>query len=74
MFDDQTEAQLILKLLIQASIRELYNRLVSDTNDGGIKDSRYEDNNIIISDSTLHSLLKPQLKHTTEPRRSEEAL
>ena len=62
MFDDQTEPQLFTKLLLQVSVRELHNRLVSDPNDGGIKDARYEDDNIIISDSTLRSLFPPQFK------------
>ena len=44
------------------SVRELNNSLVIDTNDGGLKDARYEDYNIIISDSTLSSLLPPKLK------------
>ena len=44
------------------SVRELHNSLVSDPNDGGLKDARYEDGKIIISDSTLRSLLPPQLK------------
>ena len=44
------------------SVRELHNSLVSDPNDGAIKDARDEDNNIIISDSTLSSLFLPQLK------------
>ena len=44
------------------SVRELHNSLVSDPNDGGFKDARDEDGNIIISDSTLCSLLPPQLK------------
>ena len=44
------------------SVREPQNSLVSDPNDGGLKDDRYEDDNIIISDSTLRSLLPPQLK------------
>ena len=61
MFDYQTEPQLAPKLLPQVSVRELHNSLVSDTNDGGLKDSRYEDDNIIISDSTLRSMLPPQL-------------
>ena len=43
-------------------VRELNNSLVSDPNYGGIKDARYEENNIIIIDSTLRSLLPPQLK------------
>ena len=62
MFDDQKEPQLVPKLLLQVSIRELHNSLVSDSNDGGLKDTRDEDDNIIISDSTLCSLLTPQIK------------
>ena len=45
------------------SVRELYNSLVSDPNDGGLKDARDEDGKIIISDSKLRLLLPPQLKH-----------
>ena len=44
------------------SVRELKNILVSDPNDGGLKDARDEDSNIIISDSTLRLLFPPQLK------------
>ena len=62
MFDDQTEPQLVPKLLLQVSVREPHNRIVSDTNDGALKDTRYEDNNIIIYDYTLRSLLPPQFK------------
>ena len=62
MFDDQTEPQLVPKLLLRVSVNELHNSLVSDTNNGGIKFSSYEDDNIIISDFTLRSLLSPQLK------------
>ena len=40
---DQTEPQLVPKLLLQVSVRELHNSLVSDPNDGGLKDARYED-------------------------------
>ena len=62
MLDDQTEPQLVQKLLLQVSVREPHNSLVSDPNDGGLKDARYEDGKINISDSTLRSLLPPQLK------------
>ena len=62
MLDDQSETQLFLKLLLQVSVRELHNSLVSDLNDGGIRDVRDKDDNIIISDSKLRSLLPPQLK------------
>ena len=52
MLDDQTEPQLVPKLLLQVSVREIHNRLVSDPNDDGIKDARDEYGKIIISDST----------------------
>ena len=44
------------------SVIELHNILISDPNDVGHKYARYEDGKIIISDSTLRSLLPPQLK------------
>ena len=62
MFDDQTEPQLVPKLLLQVSVREIHNIVVSDPIDGGLKDARDEYGIIIISDSTLSSLLPPQLK------------
>ena len=62
MLDDQIEPQLVPKLLLQVSLRELHNSLVSDPNDGGMKDDRDEDGKIIISDFTLRLLLPPQLK------------
>ena len=62
LLDNKTEPQLVPKLLLQVSVRELYNSPVIDPNDGGLKDARDEDGNIIISDSTLRSLLPPQLK------------
>ena len=40
MLDDQTEPQLVPKLLLQVSVRELHNILVSDPNYGGLKDTR----------------------------------
>ena len=54
-----TEPQLDPKLLLKVSVRELHNRLVSDIDNGGLKEARYEENNIVISDSTLHSILPP---------------
>ena len=65
MFDDQTELQTVPKLLLHVSIRELHNSLVSDQNDGGLKDAWDEDDNIIINDSTLSPLLPTQLKQMT---------
>ena len=48
--------------LFRCMFREIHNSLVSDPNIGGIKEARNEENNIIISDSTLPMLLPPQLK------------
>ena len=50
---NKTKPQLVPKLLLQVSVRELHNSLVSDPNDGGLKDVRDENGMIIISDSTL---------------------
>ena len=60
---DQSEPQLVPKLLLQVSVRELHNSLVSDPNYGGLKYARDEDGKIILSDSTSRSLLPSQLKH-----------
>ena len=62
LLDNQTKPQLVPKLLLQVNVRELHNSLVSDPNDHGIKYSRDEYGKIIISDSTLRSILPPQLK------------
>ena len=42
MFDDQTEPQLVPKLLLRVTVRELHNILLSYTNDGGLKYARDE--------------------------------
>ena len=60
--DVKTEPQFVPKLLLQVSVRELHNSLISDTSDGGIKEARDTENNIVIRDSTLHSLFTSQLK------------
>ena len=62
MLDDQKESQLVPKLLLKVSVREIHNSVVSDPHDGGMKDTRDEVGKIVISDSTLLSLLPPQLK------------
>ena len=48
------------------SVRELHNSLVIYPNDGSLKDTRDEDDIIIISDSTFCLLLTPQLQQTLE--------
>ena len=68
--DGYTEPQLVPKTLLQVSVREIHNSLVSATMYGGLKESRYEDYNIIISDSILRSILLPQLKKCRQDTRS----
>ena len=60
--DGYTEPQPFPKLLLQVSIRELHNNLISTAKYGGLKEARDEDDKIIIGDSILRSLLPPQLK------------
>ena len=68
--DGYTEPQLVPNFLLQVSVRELHNNLVSNAYYGGIKEPRDEDNSIIISDSILRSLLSPQLKECCQYTRS----
>ena len=68
--DGHTEPQLVPKLLLHVSVRELHNSLISDIEYGGIKEARYTENIIIISDSTLRSLLTPQLEKCHQYKKS----
>ena len=38
--DGHTKPQLVPKLLLRVSVREIYNNLVSDANNGGLKEAR----------------------------------
>ena len=51
--DGYTELQLVPKLLLQVSVREFHNNLVSATKYGGLKEARDKYDNILISYSTL---------------------
>jgi hypothetical protein len=53
------------KLLIEISVRELHNDLISPASDGGLAAARV-DGKVIISDTALRYLLPPQLKPMTE--------
>ena len=57
------------KVLLQVSVREIHNNLVSATKYGGLKEARDAENNIIICDSTLYSLLPTQLKKNLQDTR-----
>ena len=52
------------------SVREIHNSRLSDPNDCGLKYAKDEDDNIIISDSTLRSLFPPQYKKSLHVTRS----
>ena len=67
--DGYTEHQPVPKLLFQVSVREIHNNIASAKKDGGIKEARDEDDNIIISDSTLRSLLPCELKKCCQDTR-----
>ena len=41
----------MVNLLLQVSVRELHNSMVSPLEEGGLKEASDKDNNIIISDS-----------------------
>ena len=47
---------------LKVSVQEPNNSLVSNPVDGGLKEARDAENNIIINDYTLYSLLPPQFK------------
>ena len=60
----------LFQLFLQVSVRELHKNLVSATKDGGLKEASCEDDNLTISDSTLRSLLPPQLKKNCQDKMS----
>ena len=53
------------KLLLQVYVGEIYNIMLIPEEECGLKEARYADNKIIISDSTLYHILTPQLKNMT---------
>ena len=55
--------QLMPKVSLRVYVQEIHNSMLSPQEEGGLKYSRYADNNIIISDSTLRHILPPQLKN-----------
>ena len=68
--DGHTGPQTVPSFLLQVSVQEIHNSLVSDPVDGGIKEARDSENSIIIIDSTLRLLLQPQLKKCHQNTRS----
>ena len=53
----------VKKLLLECSIRQLQNELITSPDDGGLLGARHADtNDAIISDTMLRSLAPPQLR------------
>ena len=52
-------------MLLQVSVREIHNSTLSPPEEGGMKEVRDAENNIIISDSTLLHIFPPQPKNMT---------
>ena len=60
ILDNQKEPQMVPIFLLQVCVIELYNSLVGDPNEFSLQEARDEENNIIISDYTLLTLLPMQ--------------
>ena len=55
------------KLLLECSMRQLHNELITSPDDGGLVGDRHAMiNDVIISDTILHSLAPPQLRPMTD--------
>ena len=57
--DGHTEPQPVPNVLLQVYVRELHKNIVSDGDNGGIKEARDEDDNIIISNLHYVHYLHP---------------
>ena len=56
--------------LLQLSVLKLPNRMLSTPEEGGLTNKSDSDNNIIISDSTLHNVLPTQQKKRNDHTKS----
>ena len=62
--------KIVPKLLLQVSAQKQYNIILIPPEEGGPEEARYPDKTFIISDSTLHNILTPQLRKMTSRYRS----
>ena len=58
--------KMVPHLLLQVSVSEPCNSMISPTEEGGLKEAIEEENNITINDSTLCNIIPPQLKNMSE--------
>ena len=63
--DGSAERHLVTKLLFRLLVRYLNKTMGISPEEGGLKDARYVEYNIIISDSTLRNVLPPKLNNMT---------
>ena len=56
------ETQIVPKLLPQVYIKELHNIMLIPTEESGIEEAVYVENNMIITESTIRNILSPQLR------------
>ena len=63
--DVKAGTQLVPDLLLEASVREIHNSMYIPPEEGGLKESRDPEDNIIIGNSTLRNIKKTQLKKKT---------
>ena len=57
----------VIKILLECSMKQLQNDLISSPDDGGLLVSRHADtNDMVISDTIIRSLAPPQLRPMTD--------
>ena len=61
--DGHSEPQVISKVLLEVSVQEFHNIMVSTPEEVGLKEEIYIYNNIIISDYTLSSIMPPKIRN-----------
>ena len=64
--DNHSKTHYFPKLLLQVSDQERHKIMVSTPEEVGLKETRYAENNTIISYLTLRNILPPQLKNISE--------
>ena len=58
--DSHSETQLVPKLLLEVYVQELHNIMASQPEAVGLKEARYSEKNIIVSDFTLCNIFHPK--------------
>ena len=67
--DGHSKSQLVPKFLLQVSVQEIHNSMVSPPEEGGLMETIYVDNYIIIINSMLSNIMIPKLKNMSEGKK-----